>query len=427
MGDNNKEIHTEQSDCIAQKTGDLEVCCKVESSILNYAKKHPEYFIKMLSQRHPLSKDLLTKYSDNWRWSKDGLSRNTSITWSVELIEAFERKLDLEKLPLVILSEDLLEKYNHKLDWSRVSQKYIFPNHGSMALIEKYINKWDWYWLSRNKSIPWSIELIDEFKDRWDYGDKELLFLSIPLPWPWSIELIDKFKDKWNWESLSFYDTIPWSAELIEKFKDKWPRKALSLKQPLTWPVESIKQCDSKWDWESLSPPKTPWSIDLLERNEDKQDWYALSRSSSLPWSMRLIERFEDKWSWGSLSKNENIPWSAELIEAFEDKWYWENLSSNNSFTWSMGLLEKYERYEKFITLYSQENIYNKAFKPYLTETLIDEIMSTITTAPTEIPIDAELTEKNVSKTTMPSRIVLAKLSKLRSTKIGLSGILRKG
>ena len=185
MGDNNKEIHTEQSDCIAQKAGDLKACCKVESSILNYAKKHPEYFIKMLSLHHSLSKYLLTKYSDNWIWDGDGLLRNTSILWPMELIETFEYKLELERLSFssILWSEDLLEKYNHNWNWHILSKKYIFPNQGSEELLEKFKDRWIWHFILDNESIPWSIELIEKFEDRWDWGGKEALWGEPFHPW----------------------------------------------------------------------------------------------------------------------------------------------------------------------------------------------------------------------------------------------------
>jgi hypothetical protein len=49
--------------------------------------------------------------------------------------------------------------------------------------------------------------------------------------------------------------------------------------------------------------------------------------NKSLPWSVELIERFEDKWNWYYLSENKSLPWSVELIERFEDKWEWNYLA----------------------------------------------------------------------------------------------------
>ena len=47
------------------------------------------------------------------------------------------------------------------------------------------------------------------------------------------------------------------------------------------------------------------------------------SYNKALPWSLELIERYEDRWYWQSLSENETLPWSIELIERYEDHWQW--------------------------------------------------------------------------------------------------------
>ena len=75
-----------------------------------------------------------------------------------------------------------------------------------------------------------------------------------------------------------------------------------------------------------------------------------LSLNKALPWSLELIERFEDRWDWGGdgllgpgLSANEALPWSFELIERYEDRWDWEDLSGNEALPWSLELIERYE------------------------------------------------------------------------------------
>ncbi|SET17618.1 hypothetical protein, partial [Thorsellia anophelis] len=41
----------------------------------------------------------------------------------------------------------------------------------------------------------------------------------------------------------------------------------------------------------------------------------------SLPWSIELLERFENKWDWDCLSRNKSLPWSVELAQKFVGKW----------------------------------------------------------------------------------------------------------
>ncbi|WP_262967075.1 hypothetical protein [Methylobacter psychrophilus] len=101
--------------------------------------------------------------------------------------------------------------------------------------------------------------------------------------------------------------SLPWSLELIERFEDRWG-----------------------WNW--LSENKgLPWSLELIERFEERWCWIGLSMNKALPWSLELIERFEERWHWDVLSKNEGLPWSLELIERFEERWCWMALSPNES------------------------------------------------------------------------------------------------
>ena len=79
----------------------------------------------------------------------------------------------------------------------------------SVELIEKYKDQWDWFYLSRNTSLPWSIELFEKYKDQWDW---EWGGLSSNKSLPWSIELIEKYKDQWHWDwgGLSWNESIHW-------------------------------------------------------------------------------------------------------------------------------------------------------------------------------------------------------------------------
>ncbi len=76
----------------------------------------------------------------------------------------------------------------------------------SVELIEKYKDQWDWFYLSSNTSLPWSIELFEKYKDQWHWRGE----LSRNTSLPWSIELIEKYKDQWHWLELSWNESIHW-------------------------------------------------------------------------------------------------------------------------------------------------------------------------------------------------------------------------
>jgi hypothetical protein len=212
---------------------------------------------------------------------------------------------------------DLIE-----LGWAWLYEDSEFYERNSFYTIEEYKDElcgYGYYGLSENKTLPWTLALIQKHEDKWNwYG------LSENDALPWSLALIEKFKDKWNWELLSRNDALPWSLALIEKFKDKWD-----------------------WEWLSRNE-ELPWSLALIEKYEDKWDWSWLSHNEALPWSLELIEKYEDKWDWrgqlmsyDSLSKNKALPWSLELIEKFEDKWDWFTLSKNEGIALDISLNRK--------------------------------------------------------------------------------------
>jgi hypothetical protein len=95
-----------------------------------------------------------------------------------------------------------------------------------------------------------------------------------------------------------------------------------------------------------------------------------------LPWSIELIEKYEDKWNWSILSWNEALHLSIELIEKFKERWDWNNLSRNESLPWSIELIEKYKWYWSCLSI--NEALYHNVFQPHLSDSFIEEIMLAI-------------------------------------------------
>ena len=71
--------------------------------------------------------------------------------------------------------------------------------------------------MSRNKKLPWSFNLIEKYKDRWEW-----FYLSGNEKLQWNESWIEKFKEKLNWNELGRNANIFWSVELIETYMDKW-------------------------------------------------------------------------------------------------------------------------------------------------------------------------------------------------------------
>ena len=68
---------------------------------------------------------------------------------------------------------------------------------------------------------------------------------------------------------------------------------------------------------------RNPNAIHLLEKNQDKIDWWRLSEN---PNAIHLLEQNLDKINWSLLSKNANAIY---LLEKNPDKFIWSLLSQN--------------------------------------------------------------------------------------------------
>ena len=265
------------------------------------------------------------------------------------------------------LDAALLQRYENSWDWALLSGNEALP--WSLELIERFRDRWNWVvgGLSANESLPWSLELIQRYEHRWNWGGEHGVDdsgLSGNESLPWSLELIERYEDRWGWgnegvpeRSLCSNEALPWSPELLERYADRWNwgedgflEPSLSSNEALPWSPELIERYVDRWYWPSLSYNKAlPWSLELIERYKDRWSWAFLSENPALPWSLELIERFEDRLDWtgepfsaGGMSANEVLPWSLELLERFERRWEWGRISENPALPWSHELIERY-------------------------------------------------------------------------------------
>ena len=125
----------------------------------------------------------------------------------------------------------------------------------------------------------------------------------------------------------------------------------------------------------SLSPA-------LIKKHKDKWVWFSLTYNKTLPWSPELIENNKDDWNWHGLS-GQPLPWSLEFIDKYVDKWHWLHLSENSILPWSLDFIEKYiSKWEEHgFSYFMYDTIYQKVFRPYLTDSFTDEIMNKIKNA----------------------------------------------
>ncbi len=84
----------------------------------------------------------------------------------------------------------------------------------AVALVNGIIANYSDYNLSENKSLPWSVELIEKFADKWEWGR-----LSRDNSLPWSINSIHKSAKNLTATSSIYEPLKPYiDNELIENF-----------------------------------------------------------------------------------------------------------------------------------------------------------------------------------------------------------------
>jgi len=92
------------------------------------------------------SKELISKYKDEWHWLS--LCSNSSIQWNEEMIDCFCNYIDKNNH---YKGDSTSESIIYNLTWEGLSMDTDLL--WTKQLIQKYKDRWDWFYLSRNESI----------------------------------------------------------------------------------------------------------------------------------------------------------------------------------------------------------------------------------------------------------------------------------
>jgi hypothetical protein len=244
-------------------------------------------------------------------------------------------------------------------------------------IIDKYNDRLDFQCISANISIPWSEELIEKYKDKWNWD----IGMSSNRSLPWSETFLEKYNNKWDWLGLETNKGLIDQKWFIEKYKEKFilGEKSNNIKRNKLSENE-IDNFIKYWDWDKsiLSTNNLlPWSRKLILKYEDKWDWNSLSDNQNIPWSIELIEEFRERWDWKNLSLNKSLPWSEQLMEKYATKWYWQYLFLNTAIQWSMSLLSKFHHFFE-LKVRCNEFFWQTTFEPFVDDLLIEEVMKKI-------------------------------------------------
>ena len=239
-----------------------------------------------------------------------------------------------------------------------------------------------------------------------DFGNNEEEWFNCNGALPWSIELIEKFRNKWNWELLSqnhavitnvvvrehiIKELFPYIEEKIlagfpDKKVDFFEEEVNSNLSIINKYIEyqfntetEIEQC-KVIDWNALSHNTfLPWSAELIRKYIDKWNWVNLSKNRSLPWSFELVKEFENSWCWGGdfvgkdgsifcedgLSSNYALPWNSNFIKHFQHRFESQELSYNEGIEWNIDMLIEFKDLVSFSSICFNSKVWNNVFPEF--------------------------------------------------------------
>jgi len=145
---NLNELDTEDIELINRDIDLNGDCDEIKYSVCEYLKGNfreiDSEAWKYLSERMSWNEQFLDKYKDKVNWEM--ISGNDDILWT----------------------SSMLEKFKSLINWDELSESGNQRTFTAYNL-ETYYNFWNWKSLSSNSNIRFSLELIDQFIDNWDW------------------------------------------------------------------------------------------------------------------------------------------------------------------------------------------------------------------------------------------------------------------
>lgn len=272
------------------------------------------------SRLYPFTMEQLEKWTDVVSW--DGLSSNTILTWSSEMIRKFADRLLWDELlsnnSILCWDAELFDEFNNNIIWYSIIDKSIVWTTELHAVFEKYMPE-----------SLWSYDFIKEAtaKNR-NRNDSGQMLSNSMFQLYFFAQSIDKDRGK-----SILYDAI-------QDYLDS------SMKREVTTKVEAEIEVITKKDSTIVQIGFVDeLRIDMQEKIKELfNDSPIAEFSSYYPFELYQLEEWAAVLSWEDVGRNLRVKWSSEIIQKFEDKWDWIGLWINQSILcWDAELLEKYK------------------------------------------------------------------------------------
>lgn len=365
MNNNNRAIVRQQETSLAKIGKKIAITNKIlaisnENKFIDFFLKYPELTM-IIYLYYPLNEELLNKYQRGLSVS----SSNTNLNWTEDFIDRYSDKWDwyaLSKNIGIRWSENLIKKYEEK-DFILLCN---FSDSEAITwtekLIDKYIEEggewyWDWQGLSRNPSLPWSLDFFNKYFDKWDWSGNGL---SSNPNLSWTVDFIEKYHDRWDWPLLSENEGLPWSIELIERFINKWDYFGLLRNNAIT---------------EELNPVVKMRNL-KIKGNEKQFKQYSKRFKYINFWIENYNNNIND--SWLSLSTNINVIWTPDILRYIPLYWGFGGLSANKGLPWSLEFIETYQHMWDFVTLAHNKQVWEDVFKSNLNDRIVNKVVDEV-------------------------------------------------
>lgn len=116
-------------------------------------------------------------------------------------------------------SNDFMQQIMDEEAWKNLSGDFPW----SEQLLEKYQDKVDWNEVSDNDNMLWTASMLEKFKECIDWDALSRSCHRCIL----TADMLERFKEYWNWSELSDNGNLELDYELIDRFVDRWDWKVL--------------------------------------------------------------------------------------------------------------------------------------------------------------------------------------------------------
>ena len=314
---------------------------------------------------------LIDEFSKYWNFGNHkfgGLSSNTNLLWSTDLIDRYIHLWEWDHISTnsgINWSSKLMRRYESYINWKNIS--YNRGISWNLELLENYKDKLDWNGLVHNSTTSWNIEILEKFKEYINW--KSLSNNRYTL---WSFDLIEKFRDKWDWDILSSNEFVKWDEEILDNFGDQ-----------LVWKTKSIH-----YKLQTISGNKLPFSVELINKYFDKWDWSSyipgmnnpngLTSNRHIIWNKELLKNFKSYIKWDSLRFLNIGYWDSELVEIIKKHSAPKHLSKRRDFPWDFEYFKTNLNEISVADLWLNESFFKNIILPYIDNFQLEYIMSKI-------------------------------------------------